>query len=581
MTTSAITETMEETAIAYLNLASRHEVEENFSEALQTLKRATQLFPDEPDPFFRQAHLLLKMGHVNKAIGLFKDLTQRMPKYILSYNQLALLHEARGLIDEALEYWKCTFKTNDPNLHSRALTAYLKSPTITNEQILEAHLDWARRYAQPHLNQGVCDFPKYDGKRPINVAYTCSYWQVDTIRFQLLPILRQRDPAREKVFAYANAGGFSEEEIAETQASVDVFRPMWHLSPKQFIEQAREDQIDVLVELNGHSPGHRFVTMASRCAPVQVSYLNYVGTSGVPNVDYIIADDACILPEEEKYFTEKIYRVPGSFFSFNYESDPLSTSPSDAPCLKNKYVTFGCFGSGGKINQILIGWWAEILKKEPTAKLFIRNNELTPTDNRKFMEESFAKHGVDKSRLILKEGANRMGVIESYREVDISLDTYPYCGGNTIAESLWQGVPVITLKGHRFAAAYGASELQAAGCPELISYTKEEYIDKAITLARDVKRIVYYRQNLRQMAYEHGYTNSKAFATKLEDAYEDMLLQAQRAESFERQRQMCLDVSEILTVPNPKCREFLAKQTEEIYGAGMQSPLLKILKNSF
>jgi predicted O-linked N-acetylglucosamine transferase (SPINDLY family) len=258
--------------------------------------------------------------------------------------------------------------------------------------------------------------------------------------------------------------------------------------------------------------------MALRCAPVQISYLNHVSTSAVPNVDYILADEVGIPPNEDRFFTERVWRLPGSFFCFNYdmvELPPVAPPPSRV----NGYVTFGCFGSGGKINDDLIAIWARLLAQLPGSRLYLRNHELTPGDNRQFMRDRFRRHGIEPGRLRLDGGTTRDGVMRSYQHVDISLDTWPYCGGNTIAESLHQGVPAVTWKGDRFASRYGASLLLAAGCGDLIGETAEEYVDIAVALARSPERLGRYRENLRSMVREFGLADAAAFVRKLEEAY--------------------------------------------------------------
>jgi predicted O-linked N-acetylglucosamine transferase (SPINDLY family) len=167
--------------------------------------------------------------------------------------------------------------------------------------------------------------------------------------------------------------------------------------------------------------------------------------------------------------------------------------------------------------------WAAILEQTPTSRLFIRNGELTPADNRRVLLEAFERRGIAPARLLLLPGTNRQGVLESYARVDVSLDTFPYCGGNTIAESLWQGVPVVTLKGDRFSSAYGASLLAASGLPELIAETPDEYVRKAVALAGDSNRLRSYRVNLRSFVERYGFSDADRFATTMEAAYQDML----------------------------------------------------------
>jgi predicted O-linked N-acetylglucosamine transferase (SPINDLY family) len=255
---------------------------------------------------------------------------------------------------------------------------------------------------------------------------------------------------------------------------------------------------------------------------VVVSYINHLATSGVPTVDYILADDISASPDLDKYYTEKIFRMRGCFFCFNYEDAQMPPVADEVPAVRNGYITFGCFGSGSKINNQLIEIWAAVLLQVHGSKLFLRNRQLDNFDNRRFMEKRFERFGVTPDRLIIRPGTDRRGILRSYADVDISLDTYPYCGGNTIAESLWQGVPVISLMGERFLSRYGASILHHCGCSDLVAHSAKQYADIAEALAKDLGKLGSYRRNLRQMCLDYGFADVKTFTRNLEDAYTEM-----------------------------------------------------------
>ncbi|MGH9420974.1 MAG: tetratricopeptide repeat protein, partial [Thermoanaerobaculia bacterium] len=167
--------------------------------------------------------------------------------------------------------------------------------------------------------------------------------------------------------------------------------------------------------------------------------------------------------------------------------------------------------------------WARLLHRVPNAILRIQNGQLESEGNRRFIAARFQRFGISPERLVLEKGVARRKLLDAYNEVDISLDTWPYCGGNTIAESLWMGVPVVTLKGDRFGSRYGASLVTAGGCPEFVAESPEEYVEIAARLAGDLPRLRHLRQNLRQMSIDHGLGDSTLFARRLENAYREML----------------------------------------------------------
>ena len=265
--------------------------------------------------------------------------------------------------------------------------------------------------------------------------------------------------------------------------------------------------------------------MGARCAPVQISYLNHTGTCGVANVDYVIADDTAAPAGLDRFYTEKIVRLSGTFFNFNYDWDHFPDSGS-VPCLSTGFTTFGCFGSQSKINDAQIYIWAKLLQALPGARLFLRNRGLENGADRDFILRRFSQWNVDPDRLRLEPGGDRYSILRDYRAVDISLDTWPYNGGNTIAESLWQGVPVITLIGKSFASRYGASLLKASGCADLVARDLDELIATAAALSADKDRLVRLRTELRQMMKDFGFADSEKFCREWERTLERLVRQA-------------------------------------------------------
>ena len=354
----------------------------------------------------------------------------------------------------------------------------------------------------------------------IRLGYHCAFMNSDTIRFIMSAVIARQDRSRFEITGYSHT-----EVAADIAASFDRVVVTRGLSDEQFAAQVRADGIEILVELSGFSPHHRFGAMARRCAPVQVNYLNHSATSGVANVDFLLVDELSVPPAHDRFYTEQVWRVPGCFLCYNY--DMVAVPPvAPVPSRTSGVATFGCFGSGSKINDDLVGIWARLLERVPGSRMFIRNAELSAADNRAHMIGRFGRHGIAPDRILLEGGCTRDEMVRSYDRVDISLDTWPYCGGNTVAESLWQGVPVVTLKGTRFSSRYGASLLLAAGCGELIAEDADQYLAIAAGLAADADRLEYYRVNLRSMARTYGLADPDRMARLLDEAFVAMKRQS-------------------------------------------------------
>jgi predicted O-linked N-acetylglucosamine transferase (SPINDLY family) len=219
-------------------------------------------------------------------------------------------------------------------------------------------------------------------------------------------------------------------------------------------------------------------------------------------------------------------------FCFAYDPETLP-DVSPPPHQRSGRVTFGYFGNAFKLNSDLAALWARVLNATPGARLYLRFAALSHQANRRHVAQMFARHGVTGDRLLLQPGTDREGILRSYADVDISLDSWPFCGGSSIAEALWQGVPVVTLRGERFASAYGASVLIASGLSDLVASTPDQYVEIASHLARDEDRLVHLRSNLRTMVIEHGFSDAQRFASRMEAAYESVLADQLRRKPWE------------------------------------------------
>lgn len=482
---------------------------------------AEHVLVDRSHPLKSLTKLTDRLGLHEQSSPAFEEFAnaQRHRQRALISARAALVYEARGQIRQALDMWRTAEALNDPHIDALACQQSLKNPEATYESIAALQQRWVDRHIRAAAGTPAYKFTPFDGTRRIRIGYHCSFMDSDTVRYIMRRVFMAHDRRRFDVLAYTYS------DLPEDMRSAfDSVLNTASLSDEEFCAQVRRDRIDVFVELTGLSYGHRFGAMALRCAPVQISYLNHFATSRTPNVDYVLSDSICTPPGAEvgMHFTESIYRLPGCLLRYDY-TDGNSPDVSAPPFLSNGYVTFGCFGSTNKINTRVVELWSRVLSDIPRSRILIQHTQLDPPDNRRYLADRFARGGISADRVLLRPGTNRMGILKAYDEIDISFDTWPYCGGNTVAESLWQGVPVISLKGQMFSGRYGASLLHAAHCQDLIAETFDEYVDIAVRLASDPERLQTVRRTLRSQYTRGGLNDSTGFARHLEDAYAEML----------------------------------------------------------
>jgi predicted O-linked N-acetylglucosamine transferase (SPINDLY family) len=279
------------------------------------------------------------------------------------------------------------------------------------------------------------------------------------------------------------------------------------------------DRIDILIDLAGHTGNNRAALMGRGAAPVQFTYLGYPATTGIPAVQYRITDAIADPPGmTESLHTEQLVRLPDCFLCYRPDDDAPATLDA-SPAQSRGYVTFGSFNNFAKITQEMLNCWAQIVRAVPDSRMIFKARSLGSTDVQRRVFELFERHGVARDRIMMHGWTRydqRHAIVAS---ADIALDSFPYHGTTTTCETLWLGVPWITLSGRSHVSRVSASILTVIGCPELIAKDPEEYSSKAIALANDLPRLTQYRTTLRASMQRSPLLDRTSFVAKLENAY--------------------------------------------------------------
>ena len=301
-------------------------------------------------------------------------------------------------------------------------------------------------------------------------------------------------------------------------ANADHWRNIYRMPDDKVFESIQKDQIDILVDLTGHTGNNRMKLFASKPAPVQVSYLGYPNTTGLPSMDYRITDATADPPGmTDSYYTEELIRIAGGFLC--YQPSLGSPGVSDAPCLKNGYITFGSFNNRAKINEKVVAIWSDLLKQVDNSRLILKSSISSDQRAKQQLLSLFVQNGVDASRIEILPYLPFNEHLSQYLRVDIALDTFPYNGTTTTCEALWMGVPVITLAGNTHASRVGASILGQIAFHEGIAASESDYIQKAVSLASDTDFLQSWRSIGRQKMQASSLMDQHGFVIKLEDAY--------------------------------------------------------------
>ena len=284
-------------------------------------------------------------------------------------------------------------------------------------------------------------------KKPLTIGYISADFWAHTIGRFFLPILSALKTLDVQTILYSNSP--VEDDVSAFLRSVSTaWRSIADVSDEAVCEQIQKDGIDILIDLSGHTDGHRLDVFRRKPAPVQMTWLGYVATTGIPEIDYIITDDMVLPENAETYFVEKPLRLPHSYYCF----DPPQTAPAltPPPCLKTSNITFGSFNNITKMNDEIYSIWREILSGVPGSRLLIKAPQLSDDFVASSVRSQLERCDVDSNSVVLLGKTSREDHMAMYNSVDIALDPFPYGGGMTTLEALWMGVPVVTLLGDRW-----------------------------------------------------------------------------------------------------------------------------------
>ena len=401
---------------------------------------------------------------------------------------------------------------------SNLLFALNYSPEITPQEIYQEHLESGRWFHQHYPERKLAFKNVPELNKNLKVAYISSDFRNHSVAHFILPVLQQHDEQHVTSYAYST-GADDDIYTDKIRKSANHFRSIGKLNTEERLEQIISDQIDILVDLNGHSGNSSIALLAKRAAPIQVTWIGYPNTTGLDSVDYRIVDRVTDpLPEAQRLCTERLLLMPQTFSVFQTyddlpELDTENLKPSTSIC-------FGSFNAWAKINDALIGTWSEILSQTPGSTLLIKNFAMDMKSNRERVLDKFTKQGIEPSRIKFRGYTeNRHDHLKIYKEVDLTLDSFPYNGTTTNCESFIMGVPVLTRAGKDHRSRVGASQLTVLSLEELIASCEEEYVAKAVALAGDRARLAMLSEGLREKMLSSPLMDARGFTRDLESMY--------------------------------------------------------------
>lgn len=387
-----------------------------------------------------------------------------------------------------------TQQPDHPVIRRNALVSGEYDPDTSGPQRLQAARawgDWASARAggarpRPPLRalQG----------RPLRMAYLSADLCQHTVGLFVQGVLQAHDPACVAVFAYS--AGQQQDAVTQAIRAVSTFREVSACDDAALVHLLKQDGVDVLVDLSGHTAGSRLTVFAHRPAPVQVAWLGYFASTGLACMDAVLLDDWHAPAGTEAQFVEPVIRLPAGRFCYQ----PVPWAPADVaplPCLHTGHITFGCFNNTAKLNAGVLDVWARLLAAVPGARLVLKWRTLVDEALCQSLRQAFAARGITPERIELRGISPHADLLRQYADIDIALDPFPFTGGLTSCEALWMGVPVVTWPQDRVVSRQTLAFLSAIGLPELAARDAGDYVAIAAALAADQPRLARLRSGLR------------------------------------------------------------------------------------
>ncbi len=489
-------------------------------EAVACYRRALDIKPDYAAAHNNLGNACKAQGRLEEAIECYQRALALTSDYAEAHVNLGNALCEQGSIEEALACYRraLTIKPHFAEAHSNLLLALHYHPVEDPALLFDLHREWNDKYAKslaamiaPHPNRCGTD-------RPLRIGYVSADFRRHPVGYFLKPVLAAHDRSRFELFCYSMVGK-EDDFTAEIQASAGTWRNITGMSDENVAATIRNDGIDILVDLSGHTAGNRLLVFAGKPAPIQVAWIGYVDTTGLDTMDYLLADDFVSPPEGAQSFTEQLVKLPGSYLC--YEPPKYAPPVSSLPALLSGHLTFGCFNNLSKVSGEVVVLWSRILRELPGSRLVLKTKSLNDQHAQERYRQLFLAQGIQPGRVDLLGSSPHVELLNHYGRIDMALDPFPYTGGLSTCEALWMGVPVITLVGSTFLSRIGGSLLTHAGLTEAVTCSPAQYVERAVKLGKDLEHLSRMRLGLRARVAA-SLCDAETFVHNLERAYQAM-----------------------------------------------------------
>ncbi len=487
-------------------------------DATDDFRRAVDTDDSNSTAHYNLGTCLKDAGQLEAAEKHLRRAVQLAPEQADAHNNLANTLKAQGRCGEAVDHYRraLTIGPEDPHRGSNLLLALHYDGDLSTREMRKEHEAWAALHARPTRTP-----VRHSPGEVLRIGYVSGDFRNHSVAHFIEPVLRAHDRDRVSVSCYAQVV-HGDEVTDRLRGLSDHWRDTTSLDDEAFLERIEQDRIDVLIDLAGHTQGHRLCALSAKPAKVMLTYLGYPDTTGIDSFDGRIVDEHTDpVGASDEHTTEALLRIDGGFLCYQARHDAPPVQPP--PVVDRGHITFGSLNALPKITPTVVKRWSEILNACDGSRILLKSPSFEDMATRARYESLFAQHGVSADRLSFRGFvADEREHLACYHDIDIALDPFPYNGTTTTCEALWMGVPVVTLRGERHAGRVGSSLLARVGLQHLCADTIEGYGQIAVELASDREALGRLRSSLRDDMAASPLCDATRMARALEAAYIDM-----------------------------------------------------------
>ena len=473
--------------------------------------------PGDSRALFALGNFFARQYEFDRARSCFRRVVLLDPTAAGAWNNLGNVEKYLGNLREGIACYDRAVACDPENaaLHSNALIALYYDTSTSHDEMFARHTAWADRHAARFHPRGRT-WPKAgDPERTLRLGYVSEGFDSRVLGHFLRNVFPHHD--RQQVITCGYSGTRRPDDMTtELRQSFDHWREIATLDDDAVALLIERDGIDVLVDLDGHTPDARLLVFARKPAPIAITWLGYWNTTGMTTVDYILTDPWTTPEGSPQRFTEELLRLPDS--RFLYAPVPYAPEVAPLPGAGRDAFTFGSFNRYDKLGPELVACWAEILRRVPESRLVIKNSAIAIPHARDELSRGFASRGIAPERIELRTRSPHAAMLAEYGDIDLGLDTFPYNGGLTTCEALWMGVPMVAIEEARMISRQTSSMLRLVGLEDFIATTRDEYVALAVQWSQEREKLAAVRASLRERMRASPLCDGVRFTHNLETA---------------------------------------------------------------